>query len=257
MKNRVKTGCFTPSALLKRSPSRDIYPASIRVKYARLYPLWHHSGFTLMELLVSLLIFAILAAMAYGGLQVVLDAKKRTETHAVQLAKLQTFFAIMSRDIEQMIDRGIRDNYGQAQPSLTGDGTTLEFTRTGWRNPAGFVRSHMQRVAYVLEDQEITRLGWQVLDRAQGSAPMENMLIDHVNELDVRFLDQDLLWQSQWPVLIAGSNNAPAGLPRAVEVVVDIEGWGRITRLFSVVGGMPVPAPAAAPGTPPAATGQS
>ena len=200
-----------------------------------------------MELLVSLLIFAILAVMAYGGLQVVLDAQKRTETQAMQLAKLQTFFAILSRDIEQMIDRGIRDNFGQAQPSLTGDGSNLEFTRTGWRNPAGFVRSHMQRVAYVLEDQQITRLGWQVLDRAQDSAPMENTLIDHVNELDVRFLDQSLQWQSQWPASGASSANTPAGLPRAVEVVVDIEGWGRITRLFSIVAGMPVSAAAVTP----------
>lgn len=203
----------------------------MRVKY--LHPYHRNNGFTLLELLVALLIFAVLAVMAYGGLQVVLDAQKRTESQAMHLAELQTFFAILNRDIEQMIDRGIRDNYGNVQASLVGDRSALEFTRTGWRNPAGFARSHMQRVAYVINDEKIVRQGWQVLDRAQNSAPVENALLDHVNELEIRFLDQNLQWQPEWPVSSASSVKAP-GLPRAVEVVVDIEGWGRITRLFGV-----------------------
>jgi len=216
----------------------------------------HNKGFTLLELLVSLLIFAVLAVMAYGGLQAVLDAQKRTAAQAMQLAELQTFFAILSRDIEQMIDRGIRDNYGEAQSSLTGDQTTLEFTRTGWRNPAGFTRSHMQRVAYIMDDNRIIRQGWQVLDRAQGSVPIENALIDDVNEFEVRFLDQDLQWQSHWPVLNTNLTNIPGGLPRAVEIVVDIEGWGRITRLFSVVSGLPAQSTTSTTTTTPQSTTQ-
>ena len=217
----------------------DIHPQVMRVKYS--YPRHCDKGFTLLELLVALLIFAVLAVMAYGGLQVVLDAQKRTETQSMRLAELQTFFAILSRDVEQMIDRGIRDNYGEARAALVGDRSSIEFTRTGWRNPAGFTRSHMQRVAYVIDDNKIVREGWQVLDRAQNSEPITTELLNDVNEIEIRFLDQDLQWQSQWPVSGTGSSATP-GLPRAVEIVVDVEGWGRITRLFSVVAGFPAPA---------------
>jgi general secretion pathway protein J len=69
---------------------------------------------------------------------------------------------------------------------------------------------------------------------------VDNNLLDNVNALEVRFLDQQQNWQSQWPPQTIGTN-AVSGLPRAVEVVVDVEGWGRIRRLFSVVAGFPIP----------------
>lgn len=205
------------------------------------YPFKPYSGqgFTLLELLVALLIFAVLAVMAYGGLQVVLDAQDRTEQQSARLAELQTCFAILGRDIEQIIDRDIRDNYGEVKGALLGDGFTLEFTRIGWRNPGGFRRSHLQRVAYVVDEGRLVRQRWQVLDRAQNSTPVDNNLLDNVNALEVRFLDQQQNWQSQWPPQTIGTN-AVTGLPRAIEVVVDVEGWGRIRRLFSVVAGFPI-----------------
>ena len=207
-----------------------------------IYPFKPHvgRGFTLLELLVALLLFAVLAVMAYGGLQVVLDASDRTEQQAARLAELQTCFAILGRDIEQIINRDIRNNYGEVKGALLGDGFTLEFTRTGWRNPGGFTRSHLQRVAYVVDEGRLVRQRWQVLDRAQNSTPVDNNLLDNVNALEVRFLDQQQNWQSQWPPQTIGTN-AVSGLPRAVEVVVDVEGWGRIRRLFSVVAGFPIP----------------
>lgn len=199
-------------------------------------------GFTLLELLVALLIFTFLAVMAYGGLRVVLDSQKRTAAEMMRLGELQTFFAILERDVEQMIDRDIRDAYGDEKASLVGDINTLEFTRSGWRNPAGFARSNMQRVAYALDQEEVIRYGWRVLDRSQESTPIEKVLLDKVNEFDIRYLDQQMQWQPQWPVLNANSTAIP-GLPRAVEITVDVEGWGRITRLFSVVAGFPTPSP--------------
>ena len=46
-------------------------------------------GFTLLELLVALAIFAIIAIMAYSGLSVILTTHLQTNQHANQLANLQ------------------------------------------------------------------------------------------------------------------------------------------------------------------------
>ena len=59
-----------------------------------------NAGFTLLELLVSLAIFALLATMAYSALNTVLNARKEVEQRAARLTELQTAFMVMERDIE-------------------------------------------------------------------------------------------------------------------------------------------------------------
>lgn len=199
-------------------------------------------GFTLIELLVAMAIFAVVAVMAYGGLDSILKARNSSEVAAQKLAALQTSFAILERDIEQAANRAIRDNYGDEQPPLVGSDDTLEFTRSGRRNPAGFSRSHLQRVAYAIEDEALMRASWQVLDRAQDSDAISGPLFEEVESVAFSYLDDKLKWQSEWPVRNLSQQNAPPpGLPKAIEMTIETEEWGEIRRLFRVAGTAPVP----------------
>lgn len=196
------------------------------------------SGFTLLELLVALAIFGLLAAMAYGGLNSVMTARQVTEQHAARLTQLQMAFLWLGRDIEQTIDRPIRDDYGDQQPALLGvefGRYQLELTRSGWRNPAFRPRSHLQRVAYGLKDGQLIRAYWTMLDRAQDSQPLETVLLDDVIKLELRFLDDNSQWSTVWPDTTAGTA-ASTHPPKAVEVTVETGAEGRITRLFQVPG---------------------
>ncbi|MEW6353105.1 MAG: type II secretion system minor pseudopilin GspJ [Pseudomonadota bacterium] len=197
-------------------------------------------GFTLLELLVAVAIFAVLAAMAYGGLRNALDTRARVEQQAAQLAALQLAFTLMERDIEQAVNRKIRDNYDSEQPAMRGveqGEPLLEFTRTGWRNPGLAARSGLQRVAYAVKDQQLLRSTWVALDRAPNSAPQDAVLLENVNAVEVRFFDAKFAAQRQWPLIDRASNTVTEPLPRAVEFSIDVEGWGRITRLFRVADG--------------------
>lgn len=190
-------------------------------------------GFTLLELLIALAIFAVLGVAAYAGLDAVLGAKDRIEAKSDQLGRLQMLFVLMGRDIEQAADRGVRDNFGDPLPPMFGNDTALEFTRAGWRNPAGLTRSELQRVSYGLNDETLTRASWGVLDRAQDSEPRRTRLLENVSTLEIRYLDGAGEWRSEWPA----AGGAGTQLPRAVEVTLDVKEWGRITRMFRVAGG--------------------
>jgi general secretion pathway protein J len=198
------------------------------------------AGFTLLELLVALAIFAVLATMAYTALNAVLNARKEVEKRAVRLAELQTTFMVMERDIEQTVARAVRDELGDEQPALQGGGvgiTVLTLTRTGWRNPLGAARSDLQRVSYGFENQQLSRASWSNLDRGPGNVPYTEVLLNGVSAVEVRFLTQDRQWLGYWPPEADGGQQQTAAvLPRAIEISVDADGWGRITRLFRVPG---------------------
>lgn len=200
-------------------------------------------GFTLIELMIALAIFAVLSAMTYGGLRAVLNARNHSDQQAERLATLQTALMIIGRDIEQATPRSIRDVSNGGQPAMMGGGNNtasvtssmLEFTRTGWRNPAGRTRSNLQRVGYTVQNKQLLRMTWTALDQAPNQLPQTMVLLDKVNGLEVRFLDQQMRWQLLWPLATADTA-AQVILPRAVEVSIDVEGWGRIPRLFGVAG---------------------
>ncbi len=205
---------------------------------AAAHPLGAECGFTLLELLVALAIFAALSVMAYGGLKAVLDTRSQTDQQAGRLAELQIAIHVMEQDLVYAVARGIRDELGTPQPAMMGGSTAglgLELTRAGWVNPLREQRSTLQRVGYRVEDQALYRVSWPALDRPQGLQPNEARILDEVSGLAVRFLDAQGEWHEQWPLPSDASQDSPA-LPVAVELSVTLSDWGAITRLFRIPG---------------------
>jgi general secretion pathway protein J len=196
-------------------------------------------GFTLLELLVAIAIFAVMMVLAYGGLKSILDSRAETERQATRLAALQRSYTILQRDITQLSNRSIRDAYGDRQPALAatpGIDGYLEFTHSGWSNPAYARRSTLQRVAYSLKDGKLQRLVWPVLDRVQQTPTAEVSLLDQVEAMELRYLDNQGKWSPDWPPLNTEAGANPPSL-RALEFNLDLEDLGRITWLFAVADG--------------------
>lgn len=199
-------------------------------------------GFTLIELMVALALFAVLSVMAYGGLRTVLDQREHAAAQAERLGELQIAMLTIGRDVQQALNRPVRDEFGDRGVAMEGSGAQIEFTRGGWRNPSGLQRSELQRVGYLVEDEELRRLSWQVLDRAQGAEPRAAVLLGGVQTLELRFLDDQGEWREFWPPPGTDPLTSSA-LPRAVEVSIETERWDRITRLFPVAPGLPAQLP--------------
>ncbi len=200
------------------------------------------TGFTLLELVIALAIFAIMSTIAYSGLNNVLTARERTDAQAKQLVRLQLAFTYMARDITQTVNRGIRDEYGETQAALVGrdlDGYLIELTRTGWRNPIPQEqrpRSSLQRVAYRIEDNKLIRATWLVLDRDQDGMVRKIEMLDNVNKLEFNFLDKtdNKKWHTSWPQFQPGNETPDTAPPRAVKVIMETKYFGTLERLFVI-----------------------
>jgi general secretion pathway protein J len=222
---------------------RNTYgPISNITRLSGRHPLYER-GFTLLELLIAITIFAIMATFAYSGLKVVLDSEQQTSQYSKRMSQLQLAMSMMKRDIEQAVDRPIRDQQGDQQAALLSGGFAgrlLELTRDGYVNPMKLPRSNLQRVGYQVEEDTLYRLTWQILDRAQDSEPHRYKLIDNIQSLELIYYDHELNKHDQWPPeekLLATEKKA--GLPAAIELKMELKDWGEIRRLFALV--RPIP----------------
>ncbi len=197
-------------------------------------------GFTLLEMLVVIAVFALLGVMAWGGFQSIVDFRTQSRELLDRFASIEFGMRMLENDLSQIQPRLIRDQFGDVQPALRADPVfdiALELTRGGWNNPIGLPRSDLQRAAYGLEDGVVTRYHWYVLDRAPGSSdPVEMELFDGVEEIRMRFLDDQREWHEQWPPPGWPPQQQLEDLPIAIEVAFEFTDWGEIRRLIEVAG---------------------
>ena len=192
-------------------------------------------GFTLLELLVSMSIFATLGLGAYQMLQTVADSHERVRSGADSFSGLNLAYSIIQRDFNQFAPRAVRDEYGEVLPPIVfeNEDYIIEFTRRGWRNPAGRQRSRLQRVAYSLdfEEETLTRHFWEVLDRAEDSEPISQLLLEGVADFRVTgFSGGEPKIERQFTLKDKGGV-APLGM----EVVITTNALGETYRLFQMV----------------------
>lgn len=187
-------------------------------------------GFTLLELLVALFIFALVSVMAYSGLRAVLSAKDDTDASATRLTRLQKAYTIMQSDFVQAIDRPIRDRLGGEVAAMVLRDGTLAFTRDGRANPLEVTRSTLVRVAYRLDGNRLERLQWRTLDRPQQPEIDTTPLLKRVNGLRFEFMGGDGRWVQDWPPLTSGTDTS--ALPRAIRVSMEVAGAGPIQWIF-------------------------
>lgn len=183
-------------------------------------------GFTLVELLVAVLVFGLLAASAYGGLTALAAAADAQREHSDRFAGLQRAVATLDSDLRQLVSRRGRDRNDRPLPVLAADAHTLLGRRAGRVNPADLPRSQLQQFEWRLERSVLVRRSWPEVDSAPDSGPSGRTVFEAVVDIEFRFRDSSGTWHRQWP-----ASSPPQLLPSAVEYVVESPSFGRVRRL--------------------------
>lgn len=200
-------------------------------------------GFTLIEIMVAVAVSAILAAMAFTGMREALNNRDRIAEGNARLKAVQFAVRSLVQDFAQLEPRPVReplgDGYRPAIEATPGEFSRAEFTRGGWTNPAGLSRSTLQRVRYEVREGKLYRDYWMVLDAQLDPPPASRLLLDRVRSFKLRFMNDGREWQDTWPPASLSQTRAERELrwrPIAVEVTLELEDWGTITRLIEVAG---------------------
>lgn len=145
-------------------------------------------GFTLIELVVAMAIFAILSLAAWKVFDGLVKTRDRATLAANILSKQQAAYAQMLRDFSQAVPRSTRKDQ-QARAALLSDGQSVEFTRIGVIDPLLVGKSPMERVRYTLQDGSLWRLVYAQADDLSQQQPSKTRLLGAVESLQILTLD--------------------------------------------------------------------
>lgn len=194
-------------------------------------------GFTLLEMVVAISIFAVIAAISYSALNNFLDARAHLNQENDKLRGLQTALVLLEQDLRYAVNRAVRDNFGDPEPAFIG--TVEEGLAAGERlrlttlrpTAAGLDTQQATRVAWRLVDGELSRLTWRVLDRAIDSSEQRRRLLANVEEIRLRFFgrqDSDTLTvDDEW----SSATTLPVGIEVTLWLDNDAVAYQRILQV--------------------------
>lgn len=196
-------------------------------------------GFTLIEVIVALSIFAVLSIIGYKGISSLIQTKERVEVEDAKWQQMILFFDRFELDVKQSVNRPIRTREDTVEPAWLGrpsfsgeDGAQLVFSRFGDPEQLGFLMD-TRRVGYRLHDGAIELLIWPSLDVAPSSKPEVFKVLTHVAQISFSYLSADGRWLNVWPEATV-TTQQKSFAPSAVQLVIKLEMGEMVTRVFAL-----------------------
>lgn len=178
-------------------------------------------GFTLLEILVALAVFAVVGSIAYRGLDLMSSNKAHLDREMRIWRELGQVMDRMETDFMQIAPQGRVDASGTLRPPVSygvrDSLPQLELVRFDGRRPP-------VRVAYRLRGQQLELLVWKV----DSEEYRTYRLLDNVERCEFSFVDHQREWHRQWPV--KDKKTRPSG----IRVQIGIAGQGDFERIFAL-----------------------
>lgn len=174
------------------------------------------AGFTLVEMLVAMVIFAMLAVAGVGLLRASVDTQTAIDNRLAGLNAQERVAALFTADLGQATAR-LQIGLGESrQLSFIGTPSSVSLMRGGWANPDGQPRSSLQRVEWTGRQSSVSRIAHLFLD---GSDPGQPAILQRdVEFFALRYRRADGSWIDRF------SSTEREILPIAVEMTARARG---------------------------------
>ncbi|MEZ9057374.1 type II secretion system minor pseudopilin GspJ [Vibrio pelagius] len=189
-------------------------------------------GFTLIEVLVSIAIFATLSVAAYQVVNQIQRSNDVSIERSARLNALQRSLVILDNDFRQMAQRQFRTNGEEASSKLIlmqeylldSDSIGVMFTRLGWHNPQQqFPRGEVTKVGYRIKEETLERVWWRYPDTPTGQEGVVTPLLEGIEAFSLEFYNGSS-WLEEW--------QTDRALPQAVRLKLTLKDYGEIERVY-------------------------
>lgn len=187
-------------------------------------------GFTLLEILIALFVFSIVATIISTVLHQVISIYTTTEKNAEHFRKFAWVLLMMDYEIEQTVNRSIVNAKGQPEGAFVGGVKGFSFTHSSAANVIDQqIGSHLVRSGYYIVDGVLYHYVWPALDQAPNAYPTKRPLLQGINKAKFEYFDDKNEGHAHWPLK---EDSAKEGLPRAIRIELTLNDWGRLSQLY-------------------------
>ena len=183
------------------------------------------AGFTLVELLVAIAIFAVLSALGWKVFDYLIKVKERNAQHEQKLASLQQAYQQILKDTIQIAPLTSNLN-GEVQPALILQNGRFTFSKVGVTDPLlqGIPSEERVEYQYQADTQTLNRLRTRGLNTASQTQPESSVLLENVEQFQVVVLNPNEA--SAWPEMSGQSDEAliKKRLPKGVKINLTVNG---------------------------------
>ncbi|MBK5071534.1 type II secretion system minor pseudopilin GspJ [Budviciaceae bacterium CWB-B4] len=183
-------------------------------------------GFTMMEVIIALVIFAMISMMAWQILNGSMSNSAVSDAQSARFNQLQMTYSRLERDFSQAMPRA---QVGSSAAFQLRDGILVLTTQDSVASLGNPQSADLIRVSWWLKDNQVYRGIASVLDGASPADWTRIPMIDRVKKMDWRFFNTN--WQPQW--------EEAEMIPKGIELTLTLEDDTEWRWVFMTPGNWP------------------
>lgn len=208
-------------------------------------------GFTLIETMIALLIFATVAILCAQGIRSISMMQQRQREIINETSRVQMIYNVLQTDLMQSVNRPVRIQNDNIPGFIAGKFSRLndelfELTSMGHRNPnvEQFNYSSLRRIGYFINKHSLIRAVWKNVNQVGDEKPSRKILASDINSIDIHYFNSQAQlsssWQSAMPSnrsLSQGQANLEQSLPVAMKINLTLLNGMHYEWFFKLPGG--------------------
>ena len=173
-------------------------------------------GFTLIEVLISLVILSIIAIVSTNFLQSSIDLRNQSKSKVDDIKVFNLGVSTIRRDLMSTVNLPMRDNFGNQLPNFIGSNTDKKITFLGFINRIDSSRSSISRIEYLFDDTKFIRRVYFTADPYDYADHIDSVIFDNIDDVEITFLS-DNRWFTEWPA----GQTAAYKIPKLVKIEIN------------------------------------
>ena len=173
-------------------------------------------GFTLIEVLISLVILSIIAIVSTNFLQSSIDLRNQSKLKVDDIKVFNLGVSTIRRDLMSTVNLPMRDNFGNQLPNFIGSNRDKKITFLGFINRIDSSRSSISRIEYLFDDTKFIRRVYFTADPYDYDDHIDSVIFDNIDDVEISFLS-DNRWFTEWPA----GQTATYKIPKLVKIEIN------------------------------------